>query len=272
LGSGSLNEEAIFSTIFKLVFPLSMVGLFLFLMYRYRTAEERRLDFDRFARELGFTSDDPRIEETDVLSETPGSGRSRSVIVEFMISAIRLLGLQSTAARKELKALLSHFRLFKSLPNANIMNLLTKDSRGGKIYIFEGVFRKKNNTRPYYRTAFVFVDKGLDFPECTVIPKKQADRLYRFLGFIGLDHKDIDVEFDPEFSEAYVVRGADELKVREIVNAGVCRWFMGFEEDNPHFESRGSAFIVFFDGKKFDIDEVRKLFYAASEFLQMWGH
>ncbi|MBN1573211.1 MAG: hypothetical protein JW984_08460 [Deltaproteobacteria bacterium] len=267
-----MTEDIFFYLFPKILFALFVLGALLILLYTYRSREERRLAFDRLARELGFTSDDLEIKKTDVLSEPPGSGRGGRVMGDIIISAIRLFGPQLSVARNELKAILSHFRLFRGFSSVRIENLLTKDSRGGKIYLFEGLFRKKSSNRSYYRTAFAVNEEGLDFPECTVVPEKHADRLYRFLGFIGLDHKDINVEFDPEFSSSYVVRGADELRVREILNAGVCRWFMGLKEDYPHFESKGTAFAIFFEGKKLEIDEIKTLFFAASEFLRMWVH
>ena len=266
-----MNEDIFFKIFPELFFVLSLLGAFLFVLYLYRSRKERRIAFDRLARELGFTLDDPQMEETGVLSEVPGSGRGIKGIGEVVVSFIYLFAPLLSPAKNELKSILSRFRLFTGFSAVRIDNLLTKDSCGGKIYLFEGLFRKKSN-RSYYRTAFVVNDEGLDFPECTVVPEKHADRLYRFIGFIGLDHKDIDVEFDPEFSSSYVIRGADEFKVREILNAGVCRWFMGLKEDNPHFESKGTAFVIFFEGKKFDMDEIKKLSYAASEFLRMWVH
>jgi len=266
-----LNEDIFFSVFPELVFALSLLGVVFFCLYKYRFWEKRRLAFDRLARELGLSSDDPQLKYEDELSETLGSYRGKRFIGEITVFAIRLFGPRLSVTRNELKALLSRLRLFTGFSNVRIVNLLTKDSPGGKIYLFEGLFRKSSN-RSYYRTAFVVDDERLDFPECTVVPEKLAKKLYKFLGRIGLDQKDIDLEFDPEFSSSYIIRGADEFKVREILNAGVCRWFVGLKEYNPHFESKGDAFVIYFEGKRLEMDKIKTLFFAADEFLRMWIH
>lgn len=265
-----MNEDTLFFLLVRIIFVLTFLMVVWFGLYKYRSRQRRRSAFDRLARELGFISDDPRMKHKDELSEVPGSGRGKRLIGEIIVSVISLFGPRLSVTRKELKALLSGFRLFKGFATVRIDNLLTRDSGRGKIYLFEGIFRKSSN-RTYYRTALAVNDERLDLPECTVVPENLAKKVFKLFGHIGLDHKDIDLEFDPEFSSSYLIRGSEEFKVREIFNSGVCRWFVSQKEEKPHFESKGSAFVVYFETESLDIDKARALYFSAKEFLEMWA-
>lgn len=264
-----MSLDVLFLMVWWILFIVVFLVVVVFGLYRYRTMEERRHAFGRLAQELGFTTDDPLDGHTDQLYEIQGSERGKRIVRKIVALVIRLFG-PGSPAQNELKAHLTNLRLFKGFSTIRIYNFMTKDTDRGKTYLFDGAFKRGSN-RSYYRTALVVIDERLDFPECTLVPEDVSKKFHKLLGLFGLDHKDINVEFDPEFSSSFIIRGSDEYGVREILNTGVCRWFVSQREEKPHFESKGSKFVIYFEGEKFDIDKLRALYFSAMEFLEMWA-
>ena len=257
-------------TLWNLIVGLAFLFAVAFNLYRYRSLEKRRRLFQRLALELGLTEDGPQEFPEEKITGIPATSRQGKIIKKAIIFVMQTFGLRVSLARSELLEVLSNFRLFKGFKSIRIDNLIIKDSNSAKIYLFEGSWKTKSN-RTYNRTGFVVMDERLDFPELTVVPEDLAKKAVKLLGPLGLADEDIKIEFDPEFSASYFVSGAEEYKVREILNAGACRWFMTHKQKGPHFESSGSAFAIYVEKKNLEMDKVRAFYLSCNEFFEMWA-
>ncbi len=257
-------------TLWNLIVGLTLFFAVAFNLYRYRSLEKRRRLFQRLALELGLTEDGPQEFPDGKITGIPATSRWGKIIKKVIIFVMRVFGPLVSLARSELLGVLSNFRLFKGFKSIRIDNLIIKDSNSAKIYLFEGSWKSKSN-RTYNRTGFVVKDERLDFPEFTVVPEDLAKKAVKLLGPLGLGDEDIKIEFAPEFSASYFVSGAEEYKVREILNAGACRWFMTNRAKGLHFESNGPAFAIYVEKKGLQLDTIRAFYLSCDEFLQMWA-
>ena len=265
-----MEEDIIFS-LWNLIVGLVLFCAIGFNLYRYRLLEKRRRLFQQLAMELGSTVDDPRQKPDGNITGIPDTSRWGKIVMTIIIFVVRVFGPQVSLVRSELLGVMSNLSLFTGFKSMRIENLIIKDSKDARVYLFEGSWKSKTN-RTYNRTGFAAKDARFDFPEFTVVPEDFAKKATKLLGSLGVGDKDIKIEFDPEFSESYFVTGAEEHRVREVLNAGTCRWFMTNKAKGLHFESNGPSFVIYVEKKSLDIETIRALYLAGDEFLQMWEH
>ncbi|MBN1660429.1 MAG: hypothetical protein JXA93_18665 [Anaerolineae bacterium] len=101
-------------------------------------------------------------------------------------------------------------------------NLLRAEADGTTTSIFDWRFTVGHgkNRHSYRQTVLLFESPRLDLPAFTLRPEGLGSRL---LGLLG--QQDIDFEGQPGFSDAYVLQGAEEARIRALFGPARLNFF-----------------------------------------------
>ena len=119
----------------------------------------------------------------------------------------------------------------------------------------------KNSTTHAQTVAFLQSD-GLDVPEFIARPEGLFDKIGQVFGY-----QDIDLPVHPEFSRRYILRGADEHRIREFFTPEVARFF----EANPGLsvEAKFDRFILYRPGRRLAPEQWREWLDKARETFEV---
>lgn len=150
---------------------------------------------------------------------------------------------------------LSQFPLFSYGRDKKLKNLMhgaTSDVEAG-VFDFRYTTGSGKSSHTYDQTVACFRSPGLDCPDFALRPEHLMHRIGGMFGY-----QDIDFESHPQFSKSYLLRGASELKIRELYNDEVLDFF----ENHPGLSVEGSGQrIVFYRAsKRVKPDEIRSFF------------
>lgn len=114
------------------------------------------------------------------------------------------------------------------------------------------------NRRTHLQTVALFPDAGRDLPELALLPESLVHKIGQVFGY-----QDIDFDGDPEFSRRFLLRGADEARIRALfdpdLRAACCRHFDGWT-----VEVGGGRMLVFRAGRTVDVEEIRAFLTTSS--------
>ncbi len=111
------------------------------------------------------------------------------------------------------------FPLFRRGSSRGIKNVLKGQFEGVKFTLFEYWYRDSEGSPNYYMVVAFPMDKGI-LPDFEFRNESITDKIRERFGY-----KDIDFEFDPEFSKRYLLRGSDERAVRELFHEDIRSFF-----------------------------------------------
>lgn len=94
----------------------------------------------------------------------------------------------------------------------------------------------------HYQTVTFFQSDALGLPDFVTRPEGLFDKVGQVFGY-----HDIDLPLHPEFSRRYILRGADEGRIRDFFTADLARFF----EANPGLsvEAKFDRFILYRAGR-----------------------
>jgi hypothetical protein len=112
------------------------------------------------------------------------------------------------------------------------------------------------------QTVGFFQSDALDLPEFVARPEDLFDKIGQVFGY-----QDIDLPMHPEFSRRYILRGADEHRIRDFFTPEVARFF----EANPGLsvEAKFDRFILYRPGRRLPPEQWRDWLDKARETFEV---
>ena len=123
-----------------------------------------------------------------------------------------------------LLAAVGHFHLFSQGRSRKITNVLQTDADDIAVKIFDYRFTTGSgkHSHTHRQTVALFESERIRLPRFTLRPEGLFDKLGGFLG-----RQDIDFQHHPGFSDAYLLQGEDEARIRELFTDGVLSYYAG---------------------------------------------
>lgn len=127
---------------------------------------------------------------------------------------------------QQIPAVVQSFNLFSKGRSRRVSNVLRGQRNGQDVFVFDYRYttgsRKRKRTRSY-TVALVQVD-GLAMPAFSLVPKTLFHTIGGWFGY-----QDINFDSYPLFSKQYLLRGSDDVSIRQRFNHHV----FSFYESKP---------------------------------------
>jgi len=238
--------------------------------FRSRQRKRRTEAFSDFALRSGFQIDAPAEKGSAPSMGAPGhpadpGQTTGSPMLDFLVNLLKqVMGQPQTPTRAELSTEVSGILFFKKHSWRKMEHLLYQEYQDGTIYLFDGAWAKGNNNY-FYRTVAVASDSRVHVPHISVTRKSLFNTGNKKIGPV------VDIGFDPEFSELFVLRGADEYEVRSVFNDTLCRWLVQRKDLIHDLEAFGMIVVLSGPKKRLDPEEAGELAQAARDLANMWA-
>ncbi len=145
--------------------------------------------------------------------------------------------------------------LFRKGNSRSFRNIMTGSSAGLPVTLFDYSFvvSSERSSHTTSQTVAAFSKRELLLPEFELEPagimKKIGDALL---------HKGIRFDSHPDFSHRYLLRGAEEERIRELFTPGLLSYLEGLDAQKKwRLEGTGQTLILYRGGKTVDPDELR---------------
>ncbi|MGF1934958.1 MAG: hypothetical protein RM347_011220 [Nostoc sp. ChiQUE02] len=167
---------------------------------------------------------------------------------------------------------LHNFRLFNKGGRKLVKNILSKEIKNFKIYIFEyrySISSAKTRYEHWQTVAFLY-DDNMRFCKFFLKPKGILDQLSHFLGY-----QDIKFENYPRFYEQYLLRGSDEQGIRQIFTDNVLSFFeakIGFYpaiQTTPCLEAADSCLIYYRENVRLEPEQIELFLQEGMEVFDL---
>ena len=153
----------------------------------------------------------------------------------------------------------SGFQLAQRGRGQSSRNAVVADSGELRMVFFDFQYTTGSgkNSKTRRQTVMMAISKSsLKLPHFTLSPESFLNRIGDLFGF-----KDIDFDDDAEFSDAFLLHGANEESIRAFFDPVRRKKF--FEFRDVTMEARGDAFIFYKPGVRIKAEELRKLMERA---------
>ena len=145
------------------------------------------------------------------------------------------------------------FQLFQNGRSPAIKNIVYGRLGEAEVMLFDYAYTTGTgkNRRTHHQTVAFFQSDGLDLPEFVARPEGLFDKIGQVFGY-----HDIDLPMHPDFSRRYILRGADEGRIRDFFRPAVARFF----EANPGLsvEAKFDRFILYRPGRRLNAAQWRE--------------
>lgn len=161
---------------------------------------------------------------------------------------------------------LSDFKLFKIGGRKRAKNLLTKNdlSEDLKINLFDYHYTVSTgqSSHTYRQTVLFLQSKNLGLPQFYLKPEHLFNRIGAWFGI-----KDINFDYDPEFSRLYYLKGPDEELIRQTFSDQVLQFFR--KEKNLNVEGLNYFLIMYTHKKLLSPDQIKAFFTRGMEMYRI---
>ncbi len=139
-------------------------------------------------------------------------------------------------------------------------NVIVADSGELRMVLFDYLYKTNSgkNSTTYKQSVVLVRSPALRMPEFTISPE---GFFHRILAIFGV--KDIDFEEDREFSDNFLLQGAQEQEVRSYFNAQRRKQFANHAE--LLLESRGESFLYYRPRYRWNADGIKQAMEQAFE-------
>jgi len=146
---------------------------------------------------------------------------------------------------------LDGFPLFGEGHGKKIRNFMYGEAQGVKTAVFDYVYTTGNgkSSQTYYQTVVYLEPANLSLPAFSLRPENFMHKMLSALGY-----QDIDFGQRPGFSSQYILRGPDELAIRQAFNDRALAWFESYP--NTSVDAAGNQFFVFRAGYRCGPSEI----------------
>ncbi|MBN1882883.1 MAG: hypothetical protein JW885_11965 [Deltaproteobacteria bacterium] len=248
-----------------------IVGVAFALFFVKNSQKKRRAEaLSDFALRSGFLVDAPTDGGSTPSPGAPGyptgpGETTGSPIADFLVGILKqVMGQPQTPKRAALSTEVSGILFFKKHSWRKMENLLYQEYQDGTIYLFDGAWAKGNNNY-YYRTVAVASDRRVDVPHLSVTRKSLLNSGNKKIGPV------VDIGFDPDFSELFVLRGANDYETMSVFNDTLCRWMVEKKELIHDLEAFGMIVVLSGPRKRLTTEQTGELALAARELANMWA-
>ena len=160
---------------------------------------------------------------------------------------------------------LESFALFNQGHSKQIKNIMYGDTHGVKAALFDYIYTVGHgkNSQTHYQSVAYFEPRNLNIPSFSLRPERLMHKLITAFGY-----QDIDFGNRPTFSSQYLLRGADELAIRQTFNDGL----LGYYEANPGMstDGGGSQLFIFSQGYRTPPHEAQSFIDSAFHVQQLF--
>jgi len=148
---------------------------------------------------------------------------------------------------------LDHFHLFSQGHSRKIKNMLHGETDDVELAIFgyRYIVGGGKHTHMYNQSVIYFRSPTLNLPQFAVRPEGLFHKVGGAFGY-----QDIDFETHPQFSRTYLLRGDDELAVRELFSEELLTFFES--QQKISVEGGGDQLVFYRGGKRMKPDEVQQ--------------
>jgi hypothetical protein len=156
--------------------------------------------------------------------------------------------------------------LFKRGSGREISNILSRDSKNGKIFLFDYEFQERSgeSDRQYRQTVTVFQRFDLNLPAFSLQPENFLDKVGEFFG-----RQDIDFGAYPEFSQNYRLQGELESEIRSAFNAEALQFFT--ENLGWSVECGGQWLVIYRFGRLVEPENLGEFLQETSQISELFA-
>ncbi|MCI5168658.1 MAG: hypothetical protein D3903_21820 [Candidatus Electrothrix sp. GM3_4] len=163
----------------------------------------------------------------------------------------------SKSGRETTKSMYGNFELFSKGHHGNLKNEIWGNNKNNRVSIFGYSYNSQRNnsgySHTYIQTVLSIEDSKLNFPKFELEPENIFHKIGQVFGY-----QDIDFESFPVFSKKYLLRGRDEVKIRELFTPKVIKYFE--MNQNIHIEAQGHILIFYKPSKECKINEIKEFY------------
>lgn len=161
----------------------------------------------------------------------------------------------SKSGRETTKSTHENFALFSKGHSRKLKNEIWGNNKDNKVSIFGYSYSQRNgeNSSTYKQTVLSIEDNKLNLPQFELEPENTFHKIGQVFGY-----QDIDFESFPIFSKKYLLRGCDEMRIRELFTPEVIKYFE--KNQNLHIEAQGNTVIFYKPSKRCNPDEIKKFY------------
>lgn len=146
---------------------------------------------------------------------------------------------------------LERFTLFSQGHNKRIKNFMYGEAQGVKAAVFDYIYvtGSGKNQQTHYQTVVYLEPLNVALPMFSLRPENLFHRMLSVFGY-----QDIDFGQRPEFSQQYILRGQNELAIRQTFNDRVLSFFEGYA--GTCVDAGGNQLFIYRAGQRFQPPEI----------------
>ena len=146
---------------------------------------------------------------------------------------------------------LERFTLFSQGRGKQIRNFMYGQAQGVKAAVFDFIYitGSGKSQQTHYQTVVYLEPANLALPMFALRPETLFHRMLSAFGY-----QDIDFGQRPEFSKQYMLRGQDELAIRQVFDDRVLAFFEGYS--GTCVDAGGNQLFVYRAGYRFQPHEI----------------
>ena len=147
---------------------------------------------------------------------------------------------------------LEHFALFNSGHGKEIKNFMYGEASGIKAAVFDYVYvtGSGKNRQVHYQTVVYLEPPNLRVPYFSLRPENFLHKIISAFGY-----QDIDFGQRPQFSQNYLLRGQDEMAIRQVFNDRLLTFYESY--GGTCTDAGGNQLMVFRAGYRFQPQEIQ---------------
>ena len=161
---------------------------------------------------------------------------------------------------------LEHFVLFSSGHSKQVKNIMYGESNGVKAALFDYIYTEGHgkHSHTHYQSVVYFEPRNLNLPPFSLRPEGFLHKLMTAFGY-----QDIDFGNRPEFSRQYLLRGSDEIAIRNTFVDHLLAWY----ETNPGTctDGGGNQLFIFRAGFRTPPHEVQSFIDRAYQLQSIFS-
>jgi hypothetical protein len=148
-------------------------------------------------------------------------------------------------------AWLDRFTLFSQGRSRQIKNFMYGQAQGVKAAVFDYVYvtGSGKSQQTHYQTVVYLEPLNVALPMFSLRPETLFHRMLSAFGY-----QDIDFGQRPEFSKQYILRGQNELAIRQAFNDRVLSFFEGYA--GTCVDAGGNQLFIYRAGQRFQPPEI----------------
>jgi len=158
---------------------------------------------------------------------------------------------------------LESFALFSQGHSKQIKNMMYGEASGIKAAVFDYVYvtGSGKHRATHYQSVVYLEPRNLSIPFFSLRPENLLHKLFTVFGY-----QDIDFGQRPGFSQSYILRGHDELAIRQTFNDRL----LSFYENYPGTctDGGGNQLLLFRSSHRFQQQEIQNYVGLALNLLQ----